>query len=494
MFPSNRQRGAVRLSDLIDDARVGDFSFEVKGLTADSRQVRPGFLFAALPGNEHDGRDFITQALDDGAVAVLAPPGTQLDDRRAVLIIDANPRRRLARLAARFFGRQPAHIAAVTGTNGKTSVARFTEQLWASLGHQGASLGTLGLSGASLDEAAALTTPDPVALHRSLAGLADQGVSHLVMEASSHGLDQYRLDGVDIAAAAFTNLSQDHLDYHRDEVSYLAAKQRLFSELLAPGGWAVLNADVPEFETLRAICRERDQHLLSYGRRGGELRLVDQRPEGEGQILDLDIEGRRQRVHLPLVGGFQADNALCALGLVLALGAPADKALAALEHLQGVPGRLEKVAVHASGAPVYVDYAHTPDALAHALTALTPQAANRLVVVFGCGGNRDRAKRPLMGNIACRLADRVIVTDDNPRGEDPGAIRRAVLEGCDRAVEVHDRGVAIRAAVSELNQGDVLMIAGKGHERGQLIGHEMRPFDDAQEARQAVSACSEATP
>ncbi len=488
----------MRLSDLIDNApgnvHGGDFSFEVKGLTADSRQVRPGFLFAALPGSEHDGRDFIAQALDDGAVAVLAPPGTQLDERRAVLIIDANPRRRLARLAARFFGRQPAHIAAVTGTNGKTSVARFTEQLWASLGHQGASLGTLGLSGASLDEAAALTTPDPVALHRSLAGLADQGVSHLVMEASSHGLDQFRLDGVDLAAAAFTNLSQDHLDYHRDEASYLAAKQRLFDELLAAGGTAVLNADVPQFEALRAICRERDQRLMSYGRRGSELRLVAERQDGEGQKLDLEIEGRRFEVRLPLVGGFQADNALCALGLVLALGAPADAAVAALEHLRGVPGRLEKVAVHTSGAPVYVDYAHTPDALAHALTALAPQAANRLVVVFGCGGDRDRAKRPLMGNIACRLADRIIVTDDNPRGEEPGAIRRAVLEGCDRGVEVNDRGVAIRAAVGGLDRGDVLVIAGKGHEQGQLVGHEIRPFDDAQEARRAVRASAEVQP
>jgi UDP-N-acetylmuramoyl-L-alanyl-D-glutamate--2,6-diaminopimelate ligase len=475
----------------MNDASRSDLSFEVKGLTADSRRVCPGFLFAALPGSAYDGRDFIAQALERGAVAVLAPPGTRLDDPRAVLLCDENPRRRLATLAARFFGRQPQRVAAVTGTNGKTSVARLTEQLWTRLDRFGASLGTLGLHGAGLDDPAALTTPDPVALHRTLAELADQGVSHLVMEASSHGLDQYRLDGVDIAAAAFTNLSQDHLDYHADVASYLAAKQRLFGELLASGGTAVLNADVPEFEALRAICRERDQRLLSYGRRGGELRLVDQRPDGEGQVLDLEIEGRRQQVRLPLVGGFQADNALCALGLVLALGAPADKALAALEHLQGVPGRLEKVAVHASGAPVYVDYAHTPDALAHALTALAPQAANRLVVVFGCGGDRDRAKRPQMGSIACRLADRIIVTDDNPRGEDPGAIRRAVLEGCDRAVEVHDRGVAIRAAVRDLDQGDVLVIAGKGHERGQLIGHDMRPFDDAQEARQAVSACRE---
>ncbi len=482
------------MNDASSNAPGVDFSFEVKGLTSDSREVRPGFVFAALPGSNHDGRDFIAQALERGAVAVLAPPGTRLEDPRTPLLCDENPRRRLATLAARFFGRQPARIAAVTGTNGKTSVARFTEQLWSQLGCDGASLGTLGLHGAGLDDGAALTTPDPVALHQTLAELADDGISHLVMEASSHGLDQYRLDGVAIAAAAFTNLSQDHLDYHRDEASYLAAKQRLFGELLAPGAWAVLNADVPEFDALRAICRERDLHLMSFGRRGSELRLVDQRPDGEGQVLDLEIEGLRRQVRLPLVGGFQADNALCALGLVVALGAPAAQALAALENLEGVPGRLEKVAVHASGAPVYVDYAHTPDALAHALTALTPQAANRLVVVFGCGGDRDRAKRPLMGNIACRLADRIIVTDDNPRGEDPGAIRRAVLEGCDRAIEVHDRGIAIRAAVRDLDQGDVLVIAGKGHERGQLIGQELKPFDDAQEVRRAVSACNEVSP
>ena len=462
---------------------------EIRGLSADSRKVGPGFLFAALPGSREDGRSYIDHAVDNGAVAVLAPTGTTLKDHEPPvrLVTDDNPRRRLALMAARFYGRQPEVVAAVTGTNGKTSVASFTRQIWHHGGCKAASLGTLGLFPARPSAPEFLTTPDPVELHRCLADLADDGVDRLVIEASSHGLDQYRLDGIRIAAAAFTNLSRDHLDYHRDMASYLAAKLRLFDELLAPGGTAVLNADLSIYEELRARCERRGIKILSYGIAESDLRLMTQEPTAEGQFLMLDVLGRARRVALPLAGTFQAFNVLAALGLTIATGLAPEAGLEALPNLDGVPGRIEQVGRTPRGGRVFVDYAHTPDALETVLAAIRPHTEARLWVVFGCGGDRDRGKRPLMGEIACRLADRTIVTDDNPRGEDPAAIRREILAAATDAEEVTERGEAIASAVAALGPGDVLVIAGKGHESGQIVGDRVLPFNDRDVARAAIS-------
>ena len=462
---------------------------EIRGLSADSRKVGPGFLFAALPGSREDGRSYIDHAVDNGAVAVLAPTGTTLKDHEPPvrLLTDDNPRRRLALMAARFYGRQPEVVVAVTGTNGKTSVASFTRQIWRHQGRESASLGTLGLCPARPGAPQSLTTPDPIELHRCLASLAEDGVDHLVMEASSHGLDQYRLDGIKIMAAAFTNLSRDHLDYHGDMASYLAAKMRLFEELLAPGGTAVLNADLAIFEELCGLCSRRGIEVLSYGIADSDLRLMTQEPTPDGQSLMLDLLGRAHRVELPLVGTFQAPNALAALGLAIATGLTPEAAIEVLPRLKGVPGRMERVARTPAGGQVFVDYAHTPGALETVLQAIAPHTEARLWVVFGCGGDRDRGKRPIMGEIACRLADRVIVTDDNPRGEDPAAIRREILAAAPQAEEFSDRGEAIASAMAALGPGDVLVIAGKGHESGQIVGDRVLPFNDRDVARAAVT-------
>lgn len=458
---------------------------EIAGLTADSRQVRPGFLFAALPGSKADGRGFIADAVAKGAVAVLAPTGTDIADVAA--IVADEPRRAFALMAARFFGRQPATMAAVTGTNGKTSVAVFTRQIWTRLGLSAASLGTLGITWPKGNIDGGLTTPDPVSLHRTLADLAADGVTHAAFEASSHGLDQFRLDGVLIRAAGFTNLTRDHLDYHPDMEHYASAKLRLFGALLPEGGAAVINADSDLAPRLVALCRARRHRVMTYGAAGQDLRLVERTPEADGQVLSVEVLGRRHAVRLPLAGAFQAANALCALGLAIGCGADADAAVAALEHLSGVPGRLQQVAMY-RGAPVLVDYAHTPDALETVLKAVRPHAARRLVVVFGCGGDRDPGKRPQMGRIAAELADIAIVTDDNPRSENPAAIRAAILAACPGAREIGDRARAIMTAVSELQEGDLLVVAGKGHERGQTVAGVVHPFDDADECRKAVEA------
>jgi UDP-N-acetylmuramoyl-L-alanyl-D-glutamate--2,6-diaminopimelate ligase len=465
---------------------------EITALATDSRTVGPGMLFAALPGSKVDGSRFIAEALAHGASAILADrsvAGSALADARpgVPLILDPQPRRRLALIAARFFEKQPRCVVAVTGTNGKTSVVSFTRQLWTLLGHPAAALGTLGLDAPAGLSATGHTTPDPVALHRLLAELAVAGVDHLALEASSHGLDQHRLDGVRFQAAAFTNLSRDHFDYHGDVAHYLAAKQRLFSELLPAEGTAVLNADQPSFESLAEVCRARGIPVLDYGRKAQRLRLVEQTPRAHGQTLTVAIDGRTDRIDTELVGGFQAANLLAALGLVLATGGEREAALAGLGRLQGAPGRLQLVGRHPSGAPVFVDYAHAPDALEQVLRALRPHTAGRLVVVFGCGGDRDRGKRPIMGRIVAELADRAFVTDDNPRSEDPASIRQAVLEGCPGGIEVGDRRAAIREALAGLEAGDVLVIAGKGHETGQIVGDRVLPFDDAQEARGALA-------
>ena len=479
----------MRLSALSDTYR-GDPDPDILGLTADSRQVKRGFLFAALPGVKTDGAQFIDAAVKNGAVAVLARKGTKVPAGIALLEVD-NPHRTASLLAAKFYGRQPENVAAVTGTNGKTSTAHFTQQIWAAMGHESASLGTLGVRGAGLDKSGALTTPDPVSLHAALAELADAGVTHLAMEASSHGLDQFRLDGVKIYAAGFTNITRDHLDYHEGMDDYLAAKARLFADILPAGGVAVLNADVSEFEDLKKICVTRGVKIIGYGQKGREIKLLRRTAIPDGQELLIDVGGKEYDVTLPLVGSFMAMNALCAMGLVMAGGVSAEKIVPLMEKLQGAPGRLQLVGGHPAGAAVYVDYAHTPDALENILKALRPHTDGRLFCIVGCGGDRDPGKRPIMGRLADDLADVAIITDDNPRSEDPAKVRAAMMAVTKRAREIGGRREAIRTAVKELEKGDVLVIAGKGHEQGQIIGARVEPFDDVEEARAAIALVRE---
>jgi UDP-N-acetylmuramoyl-L-alanyl-D-glutamate--2,6-diaminopimelate ligase len=493
---------SVRLSDLLEEEGMDQQALkdlDITGLTADSRAVQPGFLFAALPGAKLDGRAFIMDAVKRGAAAVLAPPGTGLanDDTADApdhfppgvrLITDSNPRRRFALIAARFFGAQPKTVAAVTGTNGKTSVTHFTQQIWTQLGIKAGYLGTLGAFGPGLHIDGSLTTPDPAKLHTLLADMAKRGVTNLAMEASSHGLHQFRVDGVKIAIAGFTNMTRDHLDYHGSMAAYLAAKLRLFSDVLIQNGTAVLNADSSEYSAFESACNLRGHRVLSYGRAGTAMQLVDVKIDGSSQILNLTVLGKNYRVRLPLAGTFQTGNALCALGFALADGADPAAAVAALEHLHGVPGRLERAGIHASGAPIYVDYAHTPDALETVLNALRPHAAAKLTVLFGCGGDRDKGKRRLMGEVANRLADVIYVTDDNPRSENAAVIRAEVMQGCPSANEIGDRAAAIAIAIKNLRDGDVLLVAGKGHETGQIIGTKVIPFNDADVVRQVLGA------
>ena len=474
----------MRLSALIENFRGGPDP-EILGMTADSRQVQRGWLFAALPGVKTDGVQFIADAVKNGAAVVLAPKGTKIP-AAAVLVESDNPRRAVSLMAAKFYARQSETVAAVTGTNGKTSTAHFTQQIWAMLGHKSASLGTLGVRGAGLDKSGALTTPDPIALHAELSSLAAVGVTHLAMEASSHGLDQFRLDGVKISAAGFTNITRDHLDYHESMEDYLAAKARLFTDILPADGTAVLNADVPEFEALQKTCATRGIKIISYGQKGREIKLLQRVAVAGGQKLLIEAGGKKHDLTLPLVGSFMAMNALCATGLVMAGGVAAEKIIPALEKLQGAPGRLQRVDGHPAGAAIYVDYAHTPDALENILCALRPHTDGRLFCIVGCGGDRDPGKRPIMGKISDELADIAIITDDNPRSEDPSEIRAAMMAGTKRAREIGGRREAIRAAVKELKTGDTLVIAGKGHEQGQIIGTRVEPFDDVDEARKAI--------
>ncbi len=465
----------------------------ILGLTADSRAVAPGFLFAALPGTRADGRAFIAEAVARGAAAVLAPEGTAwpVGVPARPLVLHADPRRALALLAAALHGAQPATLVAVTGTNGKTSTVDFLRQLWTLEGARAASLGTLGLIAAGLPPGASLTTPDPVALHATLAALAGAGVTRAALEASSHGLDQRRLDGVRLAAAGFTNLTRDHLDYHGDMAAYRAAKLRLFDTLLPAGAPAAANADM-EAETLaalRAVAARRGLGLLTVGEAGEAVRLLRQAPRPDGQDLEIEAFGARHALHLALPGRFQADNALLALALAVATGMEPARGVALLPRLAGVRGRMELAARLPNGAAVYVDYAHTPDALERLLAALRPHVApgGRLHLVFGAGGDRDPGKRPLMGAACARLADLCWVTDDNPRSEDPAAIRAAVLAGCPRGVDAGERRGAIARALEALGAGDVLAVAGKGHESGQTIGAITTPFDDAAVVRELAA-------
>ena len=470
----------MKLRDLLcEDARCAPRfdALAITGLSADSRGVKPGFLFVAVPGTKADGAAFIPQAIAAGAVAVMAerPPAQLAEGIALVLVPDV--RRALALAAAKFFARQPQVIAAVTGTSGKTSVAAFTRQIWGALGHKAASIGTVGLVTPDREVYGSLTTPDPVELHRTLDALAGAGITHLALEASSHGLDQHRLDGVRVTVASFTNLSRDHLDYHPTLEAYLAAKLILFARIVRRDGAAVIAADTPEAATVAAAARRRGLDVMTVGRAGDGIRLVDAAIEGFAQTLRLAHAGKTYNVRLPLVGGFQVENALVAAGQAIASGAEPAAAFAALEHLEGAKGRLELVG-RRHGAPIFVDYAHKPDALAKAIAALRPYVRGRLVVVFGAGGDRDHGKRPLMGAIAVENADRVIVTDDNPRSEEPAKIRAAILAAAPGAIEIGDRREAIRRAVAELAAGDVLLIAGKGHETGQIIGKQTLAFSD----------------
>ena len=473
----------MRLRDLFsDDAKIDPEAEAavVTGLAVDSRAVKPGDLFFALAGSKTDGARFIEAAIASGAVAIAgdhSPRGFS----RVPFVTTPNPRRALALAAANFYPRQPATIAAITGTSGKTSVAAFTRQIWQRLGHASASIGTIGLVSPKRTIYGSLTTPDPIALHRQLDEIAREGVSHLAFEASSHGLDQYRLDGVRIAAGGFTNLSRDHMDYHPDVAHYLAAKLRLFRDLVAADGAAVISADHDCSQAVIDVARARGLRIVAVGSKGdgaGEgIRLMEAEIDGFAQKLNLEHRGRRHAVRLPLVGEFQIENALVSAGLAIGTGSEPKAVFAALEHLEGAKGRLERVGER-NGAPIFVDYAHKPDALAKALQALRPYAKRKLVVVFGAGGDRDAGKRPLMGAIAIENADNVIVTDDNPRSENPDLIRSAILSTAKGAKDIGDRAEAIRTAIAGLQPGDALLIAGKGHETGQIVGDRVLPFSD----------------
>lgn len=467
-----------------------DLELPVTGLTADSRAVEPGYLFFALAGVKTDGARFAAQAVAKGATAVVAANGAPLSDILVPVLRADDPRQALARMAAAFFGPQPRVMAAVTGTAGKTSVASFLRQIWAHAGEQAAMLGTTGVTAPGRTEYGTLTTPDPVALHRLLAELASDGVTHAAMEASSHGLDQRRLDGVTLSVAGFTNLGRDHMDYHSGMDDYMAAKMRLFDTLLPKGAPAVIFADDPWSECAVEVAERAGARVLTVGRKGGFLSLKRVEHLRHKQIAEIHMDGRIFEVHLPLAGDFQISNALVAAGMAIATGTSADQVMAALEQLTGASGRLELIGSTPNGAPVYVDYAHKPDALENVLAAVRPFTTGRVVVVFGCGGDRDKGKRPIMGEIATRLADVVIVTDDNPRSEDPAAVRAEIIAAAAGATEIGDRADAIRQAVSMLQAGDTLIVAGKGHEEGQTVGNKVLPFSDHAEIRKALEDLS----
>jgi len=475
---------ARRLSALVQQTPPADP--QITGVTADSRQVRPGFLFAALPGSSADGRAFIPAAIAAGAAAILTADAPD-PAIAAVQVQTTDVRRAYALAAAAFWGAQPRVCVAVTGTNGKTSVAAFCRQIFTALGHKAASMGTLGVrAGDEQITPPGLTTPDAADIARLLADLAGRGVTHLALEASSHGIHQRRLDGVRLTAAGFLNLTQDHLDYHGTMGAYRAAKLRLFEDLLPRDHTAVLNADSDSLPAFAAAAAASGHTVLSVGERGQSLRLVSRTLTADGQHLVIEHLDRRYEVRLPLAGAFQAGNALVAAGLCIAAGEDIAAVLAALEHIEGAPGRLQRVGRSAQGGEAYVDYAHTPDGLETVLTALRPHVGGRLIVIFGAGGDRDRGKRPLMGAIAARLADVAIVTDDNPRGEAPAAIRAEIIAGAADLTEIGDRRAAIRTAAAMLGEGDVLVVAGKGHEQGQIVGAVTYAFDDLAETAAAL--------
>jgi UDP-N-acetylmuramoyl-L-alanyl-D-glutamate--2,6-diaminopimelate ligase len=477
----------ARLADQIIPRSDAWPAIDVAGLTADSREVRPGFLFAALPGTRADGSTFVAQALGKGAAAILAPTAAVLPEVAVPVLRHDSPRKALALMAARFYGGQPRTAVAITGTNGKTSVAAFVREIWDRIGHRAASIGTVGVVTREGARTLVHTTPEPVTLHRILKELADNGITHAALETSSHGLAQYRPDGVVFAAGAFTNISRDHLDYHANFEDYFAQKLRLFSEVLPTGAAAVVFSDSPEAARVVAVARDHGLEVVTVGRAGETIRLVDWARDGLAQRMTVSIDGQQLPVRLPLVGDFQAANALVAAGLALATGGEAEAVLASLEHLKGAAGRLELVGRTDDDAAVFVDYAHTPDALANALDALRPYATGRLVAVFGCGGDRDRGKRPQMGALAAAKADVAYVTDDNPRSEDPAAIRAEIMAATPGGIDIGDRAAAITEAIGGLHAGDVLLVAGKGHETGQIVGDRVIPFSDQQVVRDCLA-------
>ncbi|MBB5686082.1 UDP-N-acetylmuramoyl-L-alanyl-D-glutamate--2,6-diaminopimelate ligase [Sphingobium boeckii] len=463
----------------------GDETQTVTGFAIDHRKVAPGTIFGAFQGAAHNGEDFIPAAIAAGAVAIVARPGLEIAG--AAYIATDEPRAHFARLAAKFFAPFPQTVVAVTGTNGKTSTVELTRQLWRMAGYHAASIGTLGVTTGGDQTKTGLTTPDVVTFLSNVAGLEREGVTHLAFEASSHGLSQYRTEGLPVQAAAFTNLSRDHLDYHGDMAAYFTAKLRLFSEVVDARGSAVIWADDEASARVVDLARERGLRVLGVGVHGDALRLVSRAPTQLGQSLVIEAGGETHNVNLPLIGAYQAANALIAAGLVLATGGELKTVLGHLARLQPVRGRLERAVITRTGAPVYVDYAHTPDAIEAAILALKPHAAGRMIVVIGAGGDRDTGKRPEMGAAAVKLADHVIVTDDNPRSEDPAAIRRDIMAGAAGAIEIGGRRDAIAAAIAEAGPGDIVLIAGKGHEQGQIVGDRVLPFDDVSVARECAA-------
>lgn len=470
----------MRLDELCGaQAAPAHAATEITGLSADSREVKPGYLFAALAGTNTNGAQFVADAIARGASAILAPEALVLDASLAVPVIrDANPRRRLALLAARFYGRQPETCVAITGTNGKTSIAAFLRQIWESQGLKAASLGTTGISFGGEEIPLGYTTPDPVSLHASLAKLAERGATHLAFEASSHGLAQHRVDGMRLSAGGFTNITRDHLDYHTTFEDYFTAKMRLFTELLEPGQPAVIDVDSEGGQRVAALARARGLKVFTTGRNGESLRLLASDRDGFAQTLSLSLDGEPYTVHLPLAGEFQTANALVAAGLAITTGSPAKAVFHALERLHGAKGRLELAGYAPCGAPIFIDFAHTPDGLENAILALRPYVTGKLHAVLGCGGDRDKGKRPQMGAVAHRLAERVYITDDNPRTEDAATIRAEILAAAPGATEIGDRSQAVATSIAALAAGDVLLIAGKGHETGQTVGKSVIPYSD----------------
>jgi len=471
----------VRLRDI---AEV-DSDSTVTGFAIDHRKVERGSVFGAFRGTVFNGEDFISKAIERGAVAIVARPEASVEC--VPHLADPEPRRMFAELAARFYAPYPETVVAVTGTNGKTSTVEMTRQIWRMSGHRSASIGTLGVTTSDDQVKTGLTTPDIVTFLHNVAGLERMGVTHVAYEASSHGLDQHRCEGVPLSAAAFTNFSRDHLDYHETMDAYFTSKMRLFEELLPPGRPAVIWTDDPRSNEVIERCRNRGHELLTIGRKGETIRLVTQAPSALGQTLEIEHCGKPHRLALPLIGAYQASNVLTAAGLVLATGGSWDQTFSAMQRVAPVRGRLERAVISRSGVPVYIDYAHTPDALEAAIAALRPHVEGRLIIVFGAGGDRDQGKRPEMGAVATRLSDVVIVTDDNPRTEDPALIRSAIMAGAQGATEIPGRREAIAEAIRIAREGDIVLVAGKGHETGQIIGKRVLPFDDALVARECAA-------
>jgi UDP-N-acetylmuramoyl-L-alanyl-D-glutamate--2,6-diaminopimelate ligase len=475
----------MRLDSLIGELAGDAGETRVTGFAIDHRKVAPGTVFGAFQGASFNGEDFIPTAIAAGAVAIVARPEAKVEG--AVHIDDANPRKAFAHIAARYFAPFPQHVAAVTGTNGKTSTVEMTRQLWRMAGHSAASIGTLGITTADEQVRTGLTTPDIVTFLSNMGGLEREGVSHAIFEASSHGLDQYRIAGVPVSVVAFSNLSRDHLDYHGTMDAYFEAKMRLFDEIATDDATAVIWADDEWSDKAIARAKARPLRLITVGTQGQGIKLLSREPTQLGQTLAVSVQGEESKIKLPLIGAYQAANALVSAGIAIASGCDAEEVIANLARLQPVRGRLERAAISRSGAPVYVDYAHTPDGLEAAIAALRPHTKGKLILVFGAGGDRDVGKRPLMGEVAARDADLVIVTDDNPRSEDAAAIRKAVLAGCPDARDIGDRRQAISEAIGLAAAEDIVLIAGKGHEVGQIIGDTTYPFDDVEVARECAA-------